>query len=346
MTNSVLLSEIIHQPDAIENFLSKETEHIKTVCSEISGKFDYILIAARGSSDNAARYAQYIFGIQNRIQVALATPSLFTIYNTPPNLKGALVIGISQSGESPDIVSVIREARRQNCPTLGITNSRNSPLAKSTNHILYLNAGEEKAIAATKTYTNSLCALAVLSAFLKKDNDALKQLNKLPGLIKNAIELQSYFLSAVQRYRYAEQCIVIGRGYNYSTAFEIALKIKELNQIIAEPYSSADFRHGPIAMIHNGIPIIVIAPKDHMFSDLRDLILCLETKGAELIVLSNEKKILERGKLSFPIPQSIPEWLTPMFAVIPGQLFARQLAIEKGLDPDHPLGISKITYTY
>jgi glucosamine--fructose-6-phosphate aminotransferase (isomerizing) len=139
---------------------------------------------------------------------------------------------------------------------------------------------------------------------------------------------------------------VIGRGYNYSTAFEIALKIKELNQIITEPYSSADFRHGPIAMIHKGTPILVVAPKDQMSSDLYDLIQLLEEKGGEIIIISNEKSILARGKLSFPIPEDIPEWLTPLAAVIPGQLFAMQLAIEKGLDPDHPLGITKVTYTY
>lgn len=346
MQKSVLFSEISQQPKALEKFLSNELINVRRVCNKISGKFEYILIAARGSSDNAARYAQYVFGIQNRIQVALATPSLFTIYNTPPNLKGALVIGISQSGESPDIVSVIQEARRQNCPTLGITNYAHSPLAKSTDFTFLLNAGMEKAIAATKTYTSSLCALALLSASLKENDDSIKQLSEMPRIIQKTIELQTSFLPEVQRYRYAEQCTVIGRGYNYSTAFEIALKIKELNQIITEPYSSADFRHGPIAMIHKGTPIFVIAPKDQMYSTLYELIHLLEEKGGEIIIVSDEKSILEKGNLSFPIPSNIPEWLTPIAAVIPGQLFAMQLAIEKGLNPDHPLGITKVTYTY
>ncbi len=346
MPKSVLLSEISEQPRTIEKFLSNESKHVERICKEISGKFDYILIAARGTSDNAARYAQYVFGIQNRIQVALATPSLFTIYNTPPNLKGAFVIGISQSGESPDIVSVIKEAHRQNCPTLGITNFENSPLAKSSDSTFLLNAGTEKAIAATKTYTSSLCALALLSASLREHSESIEQLNEMPGIMQKTIDLQSNVLSEIQRYRYAEQCTVIGRGYNYSTAFEIALKIKELNQIITEPYSSADFRHGPIAMIHKGTPIFVVAPKDQMSLDIFELIHTLEEKGGEIIVVSNEKNILDKGKPGFPIPADIPEWLTPLAAVIPGQLFAMQLAIEKGLDPDNPFGITKVTYTY
>jgi glutamine---fructose-6-phosphate transaminase (isomerizing) len=346
MPKSILLSEISEQPKTIEKFLFSESKHVENICKEIKGKFDYILIAARGTSDNAARYAQYVFGIQNRIQVALATPSLFTIYSTPPNLKGAFVIGISQSGESPDIVSVIKEARRQNCPTLGITNFENSPLAKASDVTILLNAGPEKAIAATKTYTSSLCALALLSASFRQNSKSQRQLNTMPGSIQKTIAFQSQILSETQRYRYAQQFTVVGRGYNYSTAFEIALKIKELNQIITEPYSSADFRHGPIAMIHSGTPIFVIAPKDQMSSDIFDLIHQLEKKGAEIIIISDERAILGKAKLGFPIPTDIPEWLTPLVTVIPGQLFARQLAIEKGLDPDNPLGITKVTYTY
>jgi glucosamine--fructose-6-phosphate aminotransferase (isomerizing) len=346
MPKSVLLSEISDQPKTIEKLLSAESHHVEKICKELKGRFDYILIAARGTSDNAARYAQYVFGIQNRIQVALATPSLYTIYKTPPNLKGALVIGISQSGESPDIVSVIKEAHRQNCPTLGITNFKNSPLAKASDLTFLLVAGHEKAIAATKTYTSSLCALALLSASFKKNLDSLRQLNNMPGFLQKTIELQSPVLSEIQRYRYAQQFTVVGRGYNYSTAFEIALKIKELNQIITEPYSSADFRHGPIAMIHPGTPIIVIAPKDQMSSDIFSLIHQLEKKSAEIIVISDEKTILNKSKLGLLIPEGIPEWLTPLATVIPGQLFARQLALEKGLDPDNPVGITKVTYTY
>jgi len=346
MPQSMLFSEISEQPNTLAKLLSSESRNIEMICKEISGKFEYILIAARGTSDNAARYAQYVFGIQNRIQVALATPSLFTIYNTPPNLKGAFVIGISQSGESPDIVAVIQEAHRQNCLTLGISNSDNSPLTRSCDFSLLLNAQIEKSIAATKTYTGSLCALALLSASLNDDKEFIRQLNQMPEILQKTIELQYLALSEVQRYRYADQCTVIGRGYNYSTAFEIALKIKELNQIITEPYSSADFRHGPIAMIHNGTPIFLVAPRDQMSPDICDLIRQLQEKGAEIIVISDEKTILSEGKLGFPIPANIPEWLTPLAAIIPGQLFAMQLAIEKGLDPDHPLGISKITYTY
>ena len=346
MSKSILFSEICEQPKVIQELLSNETKHIEKICKDISGKFKYIVVAARGTSDNAARYAQYVFGIQNRIQVALATPSLFTIYHTPPDLRGALVIGISQSGESPDIISVLNEAHLQNCITIGITNCENSPLAKSSDFAVFLNAGPEKATAATKTYTSSLCALGLISASLNADSKSIDQINKMPAIMKETIDLQSQVFSEIQRYRYAEQFTVIGRGYNYSTAFEIALKIKELNQIITEPYSSADFRHGPIAMIHHGTPILVIAPKDKISPDIHDLISKLKEKGGEIMVISNEMNTLVKGKLRFPLPADIPEWLTPMAAVIPGQLFAMHLAVEKGLEADNPLGITKITRTY
>ena len=220
----------------------------------------FVVIAARGSSDNAARYAQYLFGAHNRLPVCLATPSLFTFYDAAPSLAGALVIGVSQSGQSPDIVAVVESGRRQGALTLAITNRPGSPLGLAAEHTLPLLAGEERAVAATKTYTAQLCALAMLSAAVEGASLRWAELDRVPGLVEQAIALNAAVDEKVARYRYAEHFVVVGRGFNYATAFEVALKMKETSYLVAEPYSPADLLHGPVAMIDRGFPVLLVAP--------------------------------------------------------------------------------------
>ena len=231
----------------------------------------YVVIAARGSSDNAARYAQYLFGAHNRLAVCLATPSLFTFYDAAPSLAGALVIGVSQSGQSPDIVAVVESGRKQGALTLAITNRPGSPLAAAAEHTLPLLAGEERAVAATKTYTAQLCALAMLSAALEGGEARWAELSAVPGLVEQAIAANAGVEGKVERYRYAEHFAVVGRGFNYSTAFEVALKMKETSYLVAEPYSPADLLHGPVAMIDRGFPVLLVAPSGRVLSDVAQL---------------------------------------------------------------------------
>lgn len=345
MEKTILYHEIHQQPNVIHNLVNNEFKTIQNIASVLNGKFNYIVIAARGTSDNAARYAQYLFGIENHIQVALATPSLFSIYKQKPNLKGALVIGISQSGQSPDIISVIDEARSQNCPTLAISNFPDSPLADASDYLINLHAGLEKSIAATKTYTASLAALALLSTAFSNNQKHLAEILELPNIIENCFGDFETHIDGVTRYRYIDRCIVLGRGLNYSTSFEIALKIKELTGIVTESFSTADFKHGPIATVSKGFPVILVAPKGKMAKDLVSMQNSIDEKNAEIIAISNDQIILKKAKLPLPLPQSLPEWLSPILAVIPGQLFALKLAFERGLDPDHPLGLTKVTQT-
>ena len=345
MSEELLLKEIYEQPIVIGNLLKYEKNNIQQIISQIKGRFNYIIIAARGTSDNAARYAQYLFGAHNDIQVALATPSLITLYKNPPNMSGALVLGISQSGQSPDIVAVLDEAQKQGRPTLSITNDLNSPLAKVSDYCIPLHIGKELATAATKSYTSSLVALALFSSILNFNKSYITELDKLPEQIHRTINLTLHQIRNVQRYRYIENVVVIGRGFNYSTAFEIALKVKELARVVAVAYSSADFRHGPIATIHSGFPLIIIAPSGATSMDFKEFMQKVGALGAELIVISNQKQFLKNSPLPFEIP-NITEWLTPILCVLPGQLFARQLAIEKRYDPDHPEGLTKVTETF
>jgi glutamine---fructose-6-phosphate transaminase (isomerizing) len=342
----ILEREIMQQPDVVRRFLAAEKENATEIASALRGRFRYVLIAARGSSDNAARYAQYLFGVQHRLQVALATPSLFTMYEAPPNMAGALVIGISQSGQSPDIVSVLAEGKKQGCPTLAITNDAESPLAKTADYILPLNTGPEKAVAATKTYTTSLAALALLSSAMDDSGKKLEALERVPQVMQETLEGLDEAMAHVERYRYIEQTAVIGRGLNYGTAFEVALKIKELTYVVAEPYSSADFRHGPIATARRGFPVFLIAPSGSVFKDMHTLIGELKKRQAELLIISDDPQALRAANLALPFPTGLPEWLTPLVAVLPGQRFAYQLTLEKGFDPDAPEGLMKVTETF
>lgn len=345
MPASILLNEIEEQPMVIQALLNKETQHVAELAASLRGSFQYLMIAARGTSDNAARYAQYLFGAHNRLPVALATPSLYTLYHEAPDLNGALVIGISQSGQSPDIVSVVTEARRQGRPTLAIVNDPTSPLALAAEHTILLNAGSEKATAATKTYTSSLAALALLSVSLEASSDHQSQLLRVPGWVEQTMQGLSESLTHTERYRYMEQCTVIGRGYNYSSAFEIALKIRELTGILTEPYSSADFLHGPIAVVHRGYPVIIVSPSGHAYQNLEEIVAELHQRGSELLVISDQQALLDKAQLAFPLPSGIPEWLSPLITVLPGQLFAYHLTTLMGLNPDQPIGLTKITET-
>ncbi len=342
---SILEREILEQPEIIRGFITREEENAVRITNALRGRFSYIIIAARGTSDNAARYAQYLYGLHHNTQVALAMPSLVTMYGASPNMQHALVVGISQSGQSPDIVAVLAEGKKQGRPTLAITNDAASPLAKTADYVLPLGTGVEKATAATKTYTTSLAALALLSVCLDEDTKRMDALRSVPDHIQRTLDGLNKPLERVERYRYMQQCAVIGRGLNYATAFEVALKIKELSQTVAEPYSSADFRHGPIATAQPGFPVMVIAPNGAVAQDIHALIEELRRRNAELLIISDDPKALESAELALPFSAGLPEWLTPLAAVVPGQRFAMQLTIERGMNPDQPEGITKITET-
>ena len=344
-SDSVLLKEINEQPEALQRLIKIETKPILDLGEKLRSKFSYMLIAARGTSDNAARYAQYLFQMFNKLPVALATPSVFSVYKSPPNLADALVLAISQSGSSPDIIAVVKEAHAQGRPTLAITNNIESPLAKAADEVIGMHVGEEKAVAATKTYTASLTALALLSYGLLGDAEILAEIEKIPEKVAGALENTLTMIEQMQRYRFMTQCAVIGRGYNYSTAFEASLKIKELTGIIAEPYSSADFLHGPIATVHRGFPVLAVAHKGMVFADMVEIISKVKALGAELITISDSREVGELAQLPISIPEGVPEWLSPIVNVVPGQILGWQLALQKGMDPDNPAGLSKVTLT-
>jgi glucosamine--fructose-6-phosphate aminotransferase (isomerizing) len=342
-----LHSEITEQPERIKSLLASQRKTVERIAAEILKRdIQYVFLAARGTSDNAGRYANYLLGAMNGLPLALATPSLFTYYKQPPKLKNALVVGISQSGQSPDIVSVLEEGKKQNCLTLSITNEPNSPLAHASDFVIDLKAGPEKAVAATKTYTSELMAVAMLSTALSKNKKAWDELSKVSGWMKQTLKQNDFISQAAQRYRYIDQTVVLGRGFNYATAFEWALKMKELTYIIAEPYSSADFAHGPIAMMVSGYPVFAVAPKGEVFDTMLEMLKRLRSDlSAELVVISNDKRALSLAQVPLTIPAEVPEWLSPLVSILPAQLFAYHLTIAKGYNTEQPRSIHKVTET-
>ncbi len=341
-----LYQEIHEQPMVLSRLLEREAVPTQRLADEIRRhQVDYVMIAARGTSDNAARYAQYLLGATNRLVVALATPSLYSIYQQPPRLGNALVLGISQSGKSPDIVAVLSEARRQGALTAAITNESNSDLAQEADHLICLQAGVEKAIAATKTYTCELLAIAMLSAALSEDADRSAALQRIPEVVAKTLSMQEGIAQVVQRFRFLRECVVIGRGYNYATAFELALKMKELTYTFIEAYSSADFLHGPLAVVEHGFPAITIAPTGAMLPEMQRFIGILKQRDAEIVAISDDPETLQLADVPLRLPASVPEWLSPISAIIPGQLLAMYLAYIRNYDPDRPRGLRKVTET-
>jgi len=342
-----LRDEILEQPQVMRAWLGNWLGRVKEFATEIrSRRAAFVYLAARGTSDNAGVYAQYLWGEQNGLAVAFSAPSLFTRYAGGPRLDQALVVGVSQSGQSPDVVQVVAEGRRQGALTLAITNEGHSPLAQAAEFVLELQAGEERAVAATKTYTSELLALASLSAALRGDSAGLEALHQIPETVEAALGLEPEVAAIAQQHAGLTRCVILGRGYHYPTTQEWALKLKELTLVLADPYSAADFQHGPIALMETGLPVFAIAPRGAVLDDVLGLLGRLrDNHSADLLVLSDDDRALSLGRWGVRLPSGAPEWLMPLVSVIPAQFYVYHLALARGMDPDAPRHVQKVTLT-
>ena len=338
--------ELAEQPEALARLFDRQRGQA-TQIAELLRRSDvqYILIASRGSSSNVARYAQYLLGRAHRVPVAFATPSLYTLYGQPPRLDGALVVGISQSGESPDVNAVIEEARAQGRPTIAITNAPSSPLGTAVDAVLAIEAGAEQSVAATKTYVNSLGAVALLFATSTGDEEAIAELARVPEQLARQLDRSRDASAQIDRLGAVEGGTVIARGVNYGTSFEIALKIRELSGLLFEAYSAADLMHGPVAAISPGWPVIAVAPTGPALWSVEESLRSVAARGARSIVIADDERVLRRGEVQLPLEPGVPEWLSPLLAVVPGQFVALRLSQLRGVDVDRPLGLSKVTLT-
>jgi glucosamine--fructose-6-phosphate aminotransferase (isomerizing) len=343
-----LREEILEQPEALRRQLADGRAGPEALARTIrEAGVESVVIAARGTSDHAAIYAQYVLGVRNRLTVALAAPSITSLYGVAPRFERALVVGISQSGASPDVVGVVAAARDQGAPTLAITNEPGSALAAAAGHVIELRAGPERAVAATKTYTASLLAIARLSAALEADpGRAWGELEALPDAVEQALVVEAEVAAIARDLAAIDRCVVLGRGYEYATAREWALKLKELARVFADPYSAADFRHGPFALAEPDVPILAVLPDGPAAPDLAALLGDLRRDaGAEVVVLSDTADRRAAGTRSVVLPAGIPEWLRPIASIVPAQLFAYHLTVAKGLDPEAPRNLRKVTRT-
>jgi glucosamine--fructose-6-phosphate aminotransferase (isomerizing) len=338
-------SELYEGPEVVARLLEGAAGPIETLAQAVRERpVEFVLIAARGTSDHAAIYAQYILGARNRLPVALAAPSLSSLYRASPRLAHALVLGISQSGRSPDVVAVLADARAQGALTAALTNDPGSELAAAAEHVVPLEAGPERAVAATKTYLAEIALVAALSAALADDAAARAELAALPAALRAALLAEDALARLARAYAAEERCVVLARGFQYATAREWALKLKELAALLADPYSAADFEHGPIALLEPGFPVLAVASSGPALPGLRALLGRLAAEGARLLLLSDDPATLALGE-GVPLPAGVPEWLAPLVAIGPAQLFAYHLARARGLDPEAPRHLTKVTRT-
>jgi glutamine---fructose-6-phosphate transaminase (isomerizing) len=357
-----LLSEIGEQPAVAAGLLDRAPAITRVAAALRGREIEHVVIAARGTSDHAAVYAQYLFGVRLGLPVGLATPSIVSLYGAPLRFGRALVIGISQSGASPDIVGVVAAAHDQGVPTIALTNEPGSALAAAADHVIDLGAGPELAVAATKTYTAELLALAILAAALGSGDDpriADPGLGQVPAALERALGAEDDARAVAADLAGHDACVVVGRGFEYATARELALKLKELAQVVADPYSAADFRHGPMALVSAGFPVLAIATAGRAAADMDALIARLrDDLGADVVVLTDRPgggtgglgpggpgSGDGDGRRSLAVPAGLPEHLVPIASIVPGQLLAHHLALARGLDSERPRNLTKVTRT-
>ena len=340
---SLMLQEIEEQPSVLEKTIAAESEKITKIGDFIRSRdIDLIMLVARGSSDNAALYGRYLLEVTTGVPVSLAAPSIFTLYNAKLRLNRAAVIGVSQSGEGDDINLVLDKAKSAGAFTIGITNEDESSMTRIVDETLLIHAGSERSVAATKTYTGQMLHFVLLANAI---GDKRLPFHQIPDFVKKSLELKVTVQEAVQRYVFMENCVVVGRGMNYGNSYELALKLMETCYVVAERFSSADFFHGPLAMVERRFPVILFAPNGVTKSSSIELIQRLKELEADCLTITNDDDIEKISPLSIRLDGSMDELLSPIPFIIPAQLFAAMLSEAKGLDPDAPRSLTKVTKT-
>lgn len=343
-----MLDEIRQQPDTIRRIIDHQFHAVESLAAEIKRRnILFGFVAARGSSDKAAVYGKYVLEIHHGIPVALAAPSVFTVYGTVPHFgPQTLVIGISQSGAAPDVLEVVRRAREAGALTACITNEASSDLAAAAEYVLPIGAGEERGVAATKTYTGSLALFALLSTALDDSHpERLEHLRRAADVIERALGLDDAVHQLVERYAEMNGCVVLGRGFNQCTAMETAHQLTETSGISAQPYSAAEFQHGAIAQIASGFPCLLFAPDGKAFGTMASLAEKLRAQHPALICIAHDPAFLAGSETAIRIPAAVAEWVSPLAYSVAGQLFAYWLSVVKGLNPDAPRGVARATKT-
>jgi glucosamine--fructose-6-phosphate aminotransferase (isomerizing) len=340
-----MLREIAEQPAALEKTIIEEQAKIRRLGARLKERgIELIVMVARGSSDNAAQFGRYLLEITAGIPVALAAPSVYTLYKARLRCDHALFIGVSQSGEGEDINLVLERARACGAFTVGITNEPQSSMSGLVDEVLLMHGGRERSVAATKTYTGQMMLFYMLAGALADDGRKVDY-ERIPEYATRALGLQPSVEEMVERYVFMENCVVVGRGLLYGNAFELALKLMETCYVVTSPFSAADFLHGPLAIVERHFPIFLFAPPGVTLAGARALLERLRELRADTLAITGDEEAARLASRALRMPPEIDEFLSPIPYIIPGQLFAALLAKEKGLEPDAPRSLSKVTRT-
>ncbi|NJD03830.1 MAG: SIS domain-containing protein [Ruminiclostridium sp.] len=343
---TLMWKEILEQPEALERCHVKNAPVIKEIVRAVKSKnVKQVVLAARGTSDHAAGYGKFVIELLLGIPVSLAASSIFTVYQGNMNFENCLVIGVSQSGRAADELEVMRSAKKNGAVTVGITNNAESEIAHESEYFLNCEAGLEKSVAATKTFGAQIFLLAALAAEWAENKNIQREIYRLPERISQVYDVSEAIGSKVERYRFMNECFVLARGINYAISLEAALKIQETTYVRAKAFATSDFQHGPIAMIDRDIPVFIFAPDGPSLKDVTGMIEKMRNEQIETIVISNRTDILDLGTTAFRIPDTSNDIISPFFNVIVAQMFACKLALAKGLNPDCPRGLNKVTVT-
>ncbi|MCC6485771.1 MAG: SIS domain-containing protein [Armatimonadetes bacterium] len=340
-----MLREILEQPQVVARLV----ENGRSLAREVarlaeSHDVQQVVFAARGTSDHAAVYGQYLFQVECGIAAFLAAPSVVTVYRKPLHLPKTMVIGISQSGCAQDVMEYMSAAREQGSPVVAITNDPASELSRLADISIPLGAGVEKSVAATKTYTATLAALALIAAYMGNRTEALDDLAEAPDLMDRTIKMSAGLQRIAATSPIRSECFVVGRGLNYATALETALKIMETSYVLARGYSAADFLHGPVAAAQ-AVPGIIYVPHDEARDSVLEVARSLYSKGTHLTVVSSDREALGLSADAVEVPKGRSRWVDPLAQILVGQRLAYQISVARGLDPDTPRGLSKVTVT-
>ena len=352
---TIMADEIRQTPGIVQEQLDATGAALEAVAEAVRrARPRWVSIVARGTSDHAAIYARYLIETQLGWPVGLASPSVTTIYQAPTDWTDGLVLAVSQSGRSPDLAAVVEAARRGGALTVAVTNVAGSPLELAAAHTVACRAGEERAVAATKSYVAELAAVAGIVAALVPDSDLAAALPRAPAVLGRTLEAASAWFAGAGQGRGSElveaiavagRALVVSRGFNLATALETALKMKETGRIFAEGYSSADLEHGPIALAGAGFPTVVFRPDGPMGAAIDPAAAKARSLGTSPWIIGGPEMAGAPDALAIDALAELPECLTPLALILPGQLLAEAVAVRLGLSPDAPSGLSKVTLT-
>ena len=334
-----MAGEMAEQPARLRHLIAGFDTIVERVRAVAPSPLNGITIVARGSSDHAGVYGRYLLEAATGKPVSLAAPSLYTLYGIDADYSGQLVVAVSQSGATPEIVQTLQALQDGGGRGLAITNDPESALVRAADEAVELEMGEERAVPATKTVTGQLTAFAIIASALGRVPFTRDELEAVPECVRVVLDDRGPVAAAAQALVGASQLIIVARGYLYAAALETALKIKETCSLFADAYSAADLRHGPIAAVTSGVPVVALCASGPALADVASLVDELRARQANVLVIGSG----DRADIS--VPSMAPEPLAPIVAVVRGQQLAHELALRLGLDPDSPQGLTKVTPT-